>query len=1085
MFNIRGRCLSLTVTAVLFCSVAQAQTTFGVIRGRVLDTSGAGIANVPVTVTNESTNISRTANTGETGAYEVGYLQPGTYTVSATQPGFKKFVATGIAVSANATVLVDVNLEIGDVTSSVTVEGSAPVITTESAVISDVKTQQQYLDAAMNVRGNWDSFLFNFMSLVPGVQPSLNSYSISFAGSRYTMNNFTVDGITTNSTLYGNMIGPANPSMDFIQEVKVDLSGNSAEFSSPGHVSVVTKGGSNDLHGSAYWYYNTAGLNARNFFQNSVGFAVLNNYGFSVSGPVFRNKTFFSGGLEGFNQRTAAQPVLNLPSPGMRAGDFSRVRDASGRPIIIRDPLTNAPFPGNVIPNDRLNETALRLQERFFPAANYGDLELLAGNYRENIKQGQRKEQVDIRIDHNFNEKNSLFARFDAMRAPNNALEGSLPTIGFRIQRRQTRNFVVSDTHVFRSNLINEFRFGLVRGYNPYSGPVKARDVIQELGLTGLPGEVPDVEGLPIISISGMHGLSQLDYRRGAEMIFQWQDNLSWIKGRHTFKFGGEVWHNYGQDFAVSPSRALGSLNFTGAFTGHGYADLLLGIPFSASRSSAGFEMVTSRNWDTSIFFQDDFRATSRLTLNLGIRYEVNRPYTEDNNLIANFDPFRGVLVVPNDASRQRLFPAFVASNLVPIVTAKEAGLPTRTLGYTDTNNVAPRFGFAYKLTQDNRTVVRGGYGVFYDSFTGQLWRSLIGGPYAGTESTPPNTLTNGSFLWTLPAMFPSSLNQSGTASLTAIDPHIRNPIIQQFNLSIEREWLGLGFRASYTGTKTHQLVYTRNLNQLQPSTIPFSVSRRPFPQLSSVNYRENGGSAIYNGLILSVERRYKNGFQFQVSHTWAKNLTDTHSEGENGGTPQNSYDRLAEWGDYAYTRRHRFMFNAIWELPFGAGRRYASNGWLKHVAGGWSLSAFGIVQTGQYFTPTYSGADPANIGSSSGRPDRIASGKVDNPTLWQWFDTSAFLVPPANSGRFGNSGVNILRGPGTEFVNLGLFKRISLTERVSMRAEATFTNVFNHPNFAVPDSNISSSSAAVILSTHNLEGAGPRTTRLGLRLEF
>ncbi len=241
------------IALVLFCAaLLVAQTTFGVIRGRVLDATGAAVTGATVVVTNTATGIARTFTTNESGAYEAGYLQPGTYSVAAEASGFKKFVADGIILNATAIVLVDAKLEVGDITTSVTVEAGAPLISTESAVISDVKTAQQYLQAPMNVRGNWDSFLYNFMSLVPGAQPTVNGFSISFAGTRYTMNNFTVDGITTNSTLYGNQVGPANPSMDFIQEVKVDMSGNSAEFSAPGYVSVITKGGTNDFHGSAY-----------------------------------------------------------------------------------------------------------------------------------------------------------------------------------------------------------------------------------------------------------------------------------------------------------------------------------------------------------------------------------------------------------------------------------------------------------------------------------------------------------------------------------------------------------------------------------------------------------------------------------------------------------------------------------------------------------------------------------------------------------------------------------------------------------------------------------------------------------------
>jgi hypothetical protein len=1067
----------LAVIIMAAASVAAAQTTFGVIRGRVLDSSGSAVPNVTVVVTNTGTNIAKSVVSSEDGIYEAGYLLPGTYSVSAEQPGFKKFLAQNILLSATATLAIDVKLDVGELTSSVTVEAGAPLINTESAVISDVKTQQQYLQAPMNLRGNWDSFLYPFMSLVPGAQPTVNSYSISFAGSRYTMNNFTVDGITTNSPLFGNQIGPANPSMDTIREVKVDMSGNSAEFSAPGYVGVITRGGENQFHGSTYWYYNTGGLNARNFFAARTGFAVLHDYGFSFSGPIFKNKTFFSGGLEAFSYHDAAQLTINLPSERLRKGDVSQLL-GKGAPAAINDPLGGT-FPNGVIPANRLNQTALKIQQRFYPIPNYGDPEGVVGNYRDLIKQSQTKQQVDIRIDHQFSSNNSFFGRYGAMRAPNQPLEGGLPTIGFRIQTRQTRNLVLSDTHTIRPNLINEFRFGLVRNYNPRSGPINGPDIIQELGLTGLPSDLPDVNAMPVFSITGFQGISQIAYNTPAEMIYQWQDNLSWVRGRHTIKMGAELWHNYGASYNVSPTNAFGNESFTGAYTGYAYSDFLLGIARSASRASSGFVRVYRTSNDYFFFIQDDWKATSKLTINLGLRYEYNPPYVEKEDRLSNFNPLTGQLVVPTQAAKSVLNSGFVASNLVPIVLADQVGLPVRTLAYADKNNFAPRLGMAYKVTP--KTVVRAGAGIFYDSFTASLWSSLAGGPYSGTESAPPNSITNGVPLWQLPAMFPASLSQAGTASLVGVDPRVRNPYVMQWNFTLEQEIWNMGLRASYVGTKSNSLLITRNVNQVLPSTIPFSASRRPYPQLSGVTWRENAGSAFYNGLVLSAERKYKNGLHYQLSYTWAKNLTDSHAEDEVGGGLQNAYDRRVEWGNHQYTRRQRFVLNTIYELPFG---RTASRA-MKLLINGWSISSFAVLQTGPYFTPVFSGGDPSNTGASGGRPDRISSGELENPTIQRWFDKTAFVVPPANSGRFGNSGVNILTGPGTRVLNGGFFKRFDLTERFRLQMEATFTNILNHTNFAAPDATVTSGSGGVILATQSIESAGPRTTRMALRLDF
>lgn len=1064
---------------------AAAQTTFGVIRGRVLDPSGAGVPQATVVVTNTGTNAARSVTTDSAGAYELGYLLPGTYSVTAEAAGFRKFVAQEVVLYAKGVLLVDAPLTVGEMTTSVTVAGGAPLITTETAVISDVKTQQQYLQAPLNTRSSgWDSFLYTYMALVPGAQPTSSYYAISFAGTRESANNFTVDGITTNSVLFGNIVGPANPSMEAVREVKVDLSGNSAEYGAPGYVTVVTKGGENKLHGSAFWYYNTGGLNARDFFATSKPFAVTNDFGVSISGPVIRNRLFYAGTFEGFNWHTGRVLNLNTPSLALRKGDFSGLKAASGAPIVIRDPTSGGVFADGIIPASRLNPTALKIQERFYPLPTYGDPQSISSNYRNLVKETLRKEQVDVRLDYQISARNFLFGRLSMMRAPNGALAGALPTVGFRIQRRQSRQFVLSDTHTFRSNLTNEFRLGLIRGYNPRNGPLKGPAMVRELGLTNLAPNLPDIEAIPSIAVTGFPTISTLNYLRPAEMVYQVQDNVSWIRGRHTVKLGGEVWRNYGADYGVTPTLAFGSIAFTGAYSGQAYADFLLGIPRSASRAASGFSRDHRTNTDWAVFIQDDFKASARLTLNLGLRYEVNPPFQEKENRSFNFDPWSGRLVVPTEASKALLNATFVASKVVPIVTAQEAGWPQR-LAYTDKNNVSPRIGLAYKLTADNKTVVRSAYGIFYDGFTASTWTRLGGGPYTGTENAPPNTITGGVPLWQLPAMFPSTLTLAGTASLAGINPRVRTMYLQQWNLSVEREIRNLGLRASYVGTKSMKLMMAGDVNQPYPSTTPFSTARRRFPSLSSVDYRDNGGTGFYNGLILAAERKMRQGLHFQISHTWAKNLSDKHSESETGVAPQNIFDRRSDWGDYALTRRHRFVASAAWELPFGPGRGRAAQGLAKHLAGGWTVSMFGLLQTGQYFHPTFSGRDPANTGASGGRADRLANGNLENPTISRWFDVSAFALPPVNAGRFGNSGVNVLRGPGTRVLHLGFFKTFAVHENFRMQLEGTFTNFLNHPNFALPDANISGASAGVIQASQTIEGAGPRTTRLGLRLDF
>jgi hypothetical protein len=1085
----RRAVLHAIALAWLFTSIAIAQTTFGEIRGRVLDPTGAAIPNAKVTVTNTATNIAKKTVSDESGAYEVGYLQPGTYSVAAEGVGLKGFVAENVILNANAIVLVDAKLQLGEVSSTVTVSAGAQVISPESAQFADTKNQDQYLETPMNDRGGWDSYVFSFMSLVPGVQPVGAYWIFTFAGTPPIAENFTVDGITTRDPLWGTLMGPANPSMEFMKEVTVQFGGNSAEYGSAGQATIVTKGGGNQFHGSGFEYYNTAGWNARDFFAVNSPFNVLNDFGGSVTGPIIRNKLFFAAAFEGFDKHDSTVFDLNVPSAGLRQGDFSGLKDSNGNLVVITDPTTGQPFPGNAIPGARLNATAVALQNAFYPTPNYGDPDSVVGNYRSSPRQLQQKQMGDVRVDYQLSSSNSLWGRFDMMRAPNLWFV-DMPAMGYSNQLRATRDAILSDTHVFRANLINEARIGFSRNYNPYTGTLNGNDQVQKFGLTGLPANRPNVPALPTFNISGFQTIDSTEDESSAGNNYVFQDNVSWIRGRHTFKFGADLTRHYAANYAMSPSDAFAASDygrgitlgetFTGAFTGNAYSDFLLGIPYTAGETTSGYFRDHWTNWSTAFFAQDDFRVNSRLTLNIGLRYELDLPYQESQGRIASFDPATGKLIVGTSQGESQLSSAFVASNLVPIVTASAAGLPS-SLVHTYKKNFGPRIGLAYKLTPDGKTVFRAAYGIFYEAEPSVLWHDLSGGPFTGTSYSPPNQITNGVPTWQLPAMFPSSLLSSST-SLVGINPNFRSPQIQQWNFTLEREIKHLGVHATYTGTKSTQLPWVHDLNQVAPSTVPFSTSERPYPQFSSLLYYTNGANEFYNGLILSVERKFSNGFLFQAGYTWAKDLTDEQAIADDGYQPQNAYNLKADYGNSTYTRRQRLNFSAVYEIP----TRAHGNLLVDRIARGWVFSLTGLAQSGQYYTPTFCGSDPANIGAGCGRPDRVANGNISNPTVSDWFNLSAFVVPPADAGRFGNSGVNILEGPGTWLMNFGVYKPFAITERFKCRLEGTFTNVLNHPNFSVPSAVITSGAANVIESTQaGLENAGSRTTRIGIRLDF
>ncbi len=1067
--------LTFVALLLLLCVIpATAQSTFGVLRGFVLDPQGATIPEALVTVRNEQTGITRETTSTKEGVWEIGYLQAGIYQIAAEKAGFQRFQATGIRLEASGVTIYNVRLTVGDVASTVTVAAEATTVSEETGSVTSVSTQQQYLNTPINTRGSRDSFLFSFMSFVPGAQPSTSQFNLMFSGTRGAHNNFTVDGISSRSVTFGNVNGPAFPSMESIQEVRTNISGNSAEYSFPAQVTVVSRGGTNEFHGSGYWYYSTAGLNARPYFSPPNPFALLQNAGGSVSGPVVREKTFFLGAYEYFEDRTAANLNLNVPSVNLRQGNFSAL------PGVVRDPLIGQPFPGNIIPSSRLNPVALRAQNRFFPEPNFGDASLLAGNYRDYIKQRQGRQTIDFRLDHHFSRMNMLWLRGSYSRNPDERLASSLPTVGSRDVVRRTWNAVVSDTHIFHSSLINEFRTGLSFQNLPSRGPILGFDIVRELGLTGLAPGTPNVPAIPTFNISGFTPISMVEFRETSDQITQIQNNLTWYHGRHTVKAGVDVWRNLSADHPTAPSAAYGNILFNGSYTGNPYADFLTGIPRQASRGAAGLWRSRRHNVDWNFFAQDDWKVSPRLTVSAGMRYSANPPYAEAQDRIYNWNPFTNRLVLPNENSIRYLNQAFVASGAVALQLAREAGLPERTLVRPDWNNVSPRFGFAYRLTEDGRTVFRGSYGIFYHLYTAQMWNALARGPFTGTESSPPNQIVNGAPAWQLPDLFPSNLALGPTATIGGIDPNHRNPMLQQWNATLERQQFGIVFRATYLAMKAHGLQIFRNLNQPPPSTIPFTPARRPYPTLGVTNYRENMGNAYYNGLLLVAERRLANGLVFQLGHTWSRNLTDAHFETDDGGRLQDIRNRRADWAEYGTNRRHRFTGNIQYEIPSPRG----APAWLRWTARDWTIASALVFQTGPWFTPTIAGIDPANVGITGSRPDRLRNGALENPTINMWFDLTAFAPPP--SGRFGNSGIHILEGPGTKLWNAGLFRSFPLRERLRLRLEATFTNVTNTPNFGQPATNLANpNTAGRITSTQFIDTAGARTTRLAARVDF
>ncbi len=827
-----------------------------------------------------------------------------------------------------------------------------------------------------------------------------------------------------------------------------------------------SKSGGNNLHGAVFYYLGSSRLRARSPFSLTVPFRDDDDYGASVGGPIIKNRTFFHSMYERFPMRMETVLNTSVPTMRMREGDFSAL--LPGR--VIRDPLNGQPFADNVIPQNRLNPVSLKVQERFYPPPNSGTPGSYQSNFRDTLPSTWFKTQIETRIDHKLTNENSMFGRVMWNRGGWESQSEAVPTFPYTRGVRSTTVVTISDTHIFTPSLINEFRFGTLRIQYPYFNPLNGADLIREFGLEGLSPDVTIQTGAPRFNVTGFASLGAATMvSNDRERHVQFSDNVTWIRGVHTVKAGFDIRHNTRANFVGGGSfvqRAFGTFGFTGVYSNFPYADFLLGIPQTSNRTNPAEQMYHLSNTDVAGFIQDDWKVTRRLTLNIGLRWDFNPPYHERNGLSFHFDPTSGRVVVPSEESKRHVNPLFPA-NLAPIVTARDAGLPDN-LFYSYKKHFMPRFGFAFRPFANSRTVIRGGYGMYTDQITDAAWNNIVGGPYISDE-TFTNAIVGGKPNFMFPLAFPDGFGATGVQNFTANDPHLRSPVIQQWNVTVERELFDMGVRVSYIGTNSRHLIWTANLNQPTPGMEPFRNDMRQFPAFRTVALRQNGGNHDYHSLHVVAERKMKNGLYYQFGWTWAKALTDVLSDGEPGSTPENSYARRMERANADYIPRHRTVTNLNYELPFGPGKPWLSaiRGVPKFILGGWSLTAMLMTDTGLYFNPVFSGYDVSNTNTIGGRPDRIADGNLPKAkrSVSMWFDPAAFRVPgdldgdhrpDVTVGRFGNSSPNVLQGHGLFHLNAGLFKRFFISERVTAVLQGTFDNALNHPGWGIPSNNIS-----------------------------
>lgn len=1092
----------------MLSAVALAQNSSSV-TGSVTDKSGAAINAAKVVAQNQETQISREVAADESGLFTIPLLPPGRYRVSASKDGFRQAFQT-ITLEVNQTARFDFQLEVGTVTESVEVKASAPLIESDSSSIGQVVEQRQVAELPLNGR--------NFVQLAtlgPGVTgvgfgsrgtimsgsrpDDLRPGSEIFAnGNREGSNNFLWDGIDNNERLTLSIV--LRPSVEAVREFKIQTNLFTADQgrNSGATVNVITKSGSNEFHGSAYDFLRNDKTDARNFFSPVKPSLRQNQFGASLGGPVIKNKLFFFANYEGFRRSQQRTFVNTVPTLAMRQGDFGEVRNIYD-PATLRAAAGTAsgfvrdPFPNRVIPANRFDPVTAKLLAAYPLPQRAG----LVNNHVTNPGERQRWDQGDLRMDWNWNEKNTVFGRYSRQDTtttrPSTFAPVTLPGISQPVSLGNEDTFAgdsalkayhsvlnwvrsISPTFVMEARMgFNRFALNFVQ-----EGASPGAQLGEKLGVRGS-NQGPNSDGIPIFSPAGYTGIGQtrsLPIIR-IENTYHPGVNFTNLRGRHTIKFGtdfrrrqvtqyqtnrGNGRFNFGRTFTDDPNNA--------AATGDAMAAFILG---AGNTIEQDFTLIAPgiRIWEANYFLQDDWKVNDRLTINAGLRYEYDTPTTEVTDRWTNYDVVQAKLLI--------------------------AGYNTnsRTGVNADKNNFAPRVGFALRIK--NGTVLRGGGGVFYnpagsESVLMRRHRQLPFGPINAIDINQfvanPRRVSDG--LPPIPNLNFAAAVANPVGNFLSVDSNFRSGIAHQFNLQLQQQLpMDLVFKVGYVGNLGRRLDNTFNFNQPVPG--PGAVApRRPLfavaPGIVNVDYNVSDGLSSYHSLQSTIERRFANGLGFLLAYTWANSIDNVANQfggADNGPIPQDRRFRSLDRGVSGHDIKHRLVYSMNYELPFGQGRKFAfSNKTLNNILGGWDSNVIVAAQSGLPFTPVLA-APVSNAGGS--RPDRYKSGEIDNPTIARWFDTSfgtaasgaAWGAPTIFT--FGNGARNSLRGPGRTNVDFSLFKNFTFGERWKLQFRTETFNLFNHAQFDLPNPNVGSPSAGIITG---IVGT-PRQVQFALRLTF
>ncbi len=1042
----------------LMAFTAFGQTTTGTFLGFVSDSSGAAVSGARVKATNEATGLTRTSTTNATGEYVIALLPVGRYTLTIEANGFKKRQVNNLTLEIDQKAKLDAQLEIGQVSETVVINENATTLArTETAEAGEVIENKRIVELPLNGR-----IFLQLAQLTPGVTENsrggfgqqlgaVTGPRITVMGARESDNYFTLDGVGLTDRFYNTLSIPV--SVDAIQEFKVQSNLYSAEAGTLGgaQINIAIKSGTNNWHGSAFEFMRNDNLDARNFFDRTRPEFRQNQFGGTLGGPIIKNKAFLFGNYEGTRLAKSLTRTFTVPGNALRGGDFGAT--------LIRDPALGLPcttadqrgcFANNRIPSNRIHPTATGLLE-FLPVAN---LPGTANNFIGSPQEINNNDQFTIKTDFRLSERDSGFVRYTFFDVGAYQPYGfvqfatsplSLPGFGvFNEQRSQ--NAAISETHVFSATLVGEFKFGFNRTAGGQRQENSDVDFNSRFNIQGTSRDAIE-RGIPRIIVAPFNTFGDLTTpltRRDND--YQFNYNFSWFRGSHNFKFGG-MYKRLQFNPLVSSSKR-GQFTYTGTYTNNAFADLLLGLPFNA-RGGIGSSQVYLRGNEWHGYAQDDWKATRRLTLNMGLRYEYGSPFVEKFNRWSTLDIENRRVVIASEGGQtfpQALWIPGIAAQLapLPIVTSEEAGLD-RSLARKDLNNFAPRVGFALDVTGKQKTIVRGGYGVFFNraSFNAMTLQSL---------AAPFFKAVNANNSATAPAPITTILNNPllGTPGWASFDINFRTPYYQQWNLSVQQvlrpDFL---IEAQYLGSKGTKL-FTNvfyNVPDPSPTTTPSIAARSRFPNLGNNSLQGSAGKSNYHALVLRAEKRLSRGLTAFGSYTFAKSI-DVDSSGNSVASSNldQSNNKNLERAVSSFDARHRLIVSFTYDLPIKF-----ENKVLNRVLGNWQLGGIINEQAGPPFTVNIT-SDRANNGLLNQRPNLVGNPNLPKAqrTVEKWFNTDAFAVQAL--GTLGTAGRNILAGPGTNIVDFSLLKNLPFTERHRLQFRAEFFNAFNHANFDIPE---------------------------------